>query len=405
MRNLVRFLATIISVVTLAVMGTAIYYEQSLADHYYVRQGEKFEVGTAITAESNPVVIPVSQTGQDQLVQLNLFGIIPIKQTRVSEVDTMSVVVGGTPFGIKLLTDGVLVVGLNSIDTNDGLKNPAKQAGLRVGDIITAVDGKKVSSNREISTCVNNCGSEGIVVSYYRDNQACSATVYPVTSRVDGKQKAGIWVRDSSAGIGTVTFYDPNTQTFGGLGHGVTDVDTGGILPLSYGEVVSATITGYNKGAPGYPGQLLGSFSSTQPIGSVLKNTEAGVYGDWYNIDTNAQTIKIALKQEVHTGSATILTTLSGSQPEEFSIEIEDIDTDSEHATRNMVIKVTDENLLQQTGGIIQGMSGSPIIQDGKLVGAVTHVFVNDPTKGYGIFAESMYATMLSEETTEQLAA
>lgn len=208
--------------------------------------------------------------------------------------------------------------------------------------------------------------------------------------------KLGLWVRDSSAGIGTMTFYDPTTQVFGGLGHAITDVDTGEILPLGSGEIVSVDIEGAVKGQGGQPGELRGSFHTYDTIGSLEENRETGVFGVLTTPPEGGLLLPVALRQEVHTGPAQIYTTIDGRTPQLFDIEIERVNLTDANPTRNMVIRITDPELLTATGGIVQGQSGSPIVQDGRLVGAVTHVFINDPSRGYGIFAENMIETVWS---------
>lgn len=398
MRKIVRFIASTTAVVVTALFGTISFYDQSISEHYYVHQGESLEISPIVSlSEQEEKSVSAVETLNDncKTVDLNLFGIIPIKQTKVSEVAEINLIPGGTPFGIKLLTDGVLVVGLNSIDTEQGLVNPAKDAGLKVGDVILSVNGSSVTSNSEISEIVKNYNGEDLEIEFSRDGKNQTIAVTPVISSTDQKAKVGIWVRDSSAGIGTITFYEPQSNLFAGLGHAVCDVDTGDILPISYGEIVPATISGITKGSVGSPGSLIGMFTSNNQLGEVLLNTESGVFGTLENdAESYGEAIPMALKQEVHTGSATILCTIDGTQSKEYEIEIQEINLNDDVVTKNLIIKVTDQELIDKTGGIVQGMSGSPIIQDGKLVGAVTHVFVNDPTKGYGIFAENMLYTV-----------
>ena len=215
--------------------------------------------------------------------------------------------------------------------------------------------------------------------------------VVPVKAASDEVYRCGIWVRDSSAGIGTVTFYDPSTGVFGGLGHAVCDVDTGGVMPLAEGQVVPVSIHGVQKGEAGTPGELQGSFLTTLSCGELRKNTETGVYGVLNrNPAAGREAIPICLRQEVKEGPVQILTTISGTEPALYDAVIEKVSLGDHTPTKNLILRITDPELLSKTGGIVQGMSGSPILQDGKLAGAVTHVFVNDPTRGYGIFAENM---------------
>jgi stage IV sporulation protein B len=395
MRKFLRFISGVTASVVMAALGVTLYYQQELPDNFYLYRGQNLDIQSTFDIQTSSHTqisksLPAMNAGDGQTVDLKLFGVLPIKQANVQVLEETELIPCGTPFGIKMFTEGVMVVGLNNIDSEEGFKNPAKEAGIKIGDVIVSVDGNAVTSNKQISQAVESCQNGSITVDYTRDGQPGSVSISPIKSRVDGKNKVGIWVRDSSAGIGTITFYNPATGMFGGLGHAVCDVDTGQILPLSSGEIVGATINGVHKGVVGNPGELIGAFTSKEAIGSLLGNTDSGVFGEMYSFQQTAKPIKMALKQEVTTGKATIYTTINGTQPEEFEIEIDKIDLNEQTTTKNMVIRVTDQRLLEAAGGIVQGMSGSPILQNGKLVGAVTHVFVNDPTKGYGIFAENM---------------
>lgn len=405
MRKILQSIAGVTAIAVLFTMGWVAYDAYSLADEYYVQQGDTLNVGHSgvIATKSTADIIPVSTGNLRQTnVELSLMGLIPIKQAQITELSQTMLIPSGKPFGIKILTEGVMVVGLNGIETTNGLKNPAKEAGIQIGDVIHSINGQEVKSNQDIAQLVQQAGANEIEVSLTnQNNKEKTVHLTPVKSITDGEYKAGIWVRDSSAGIGTITFCEPETNIFGGLGHPVCDVDTGMILPISSGEIVGATISGVKKGTSGHPGELIGSFTSDKPIGTVSYNTEMGVFGSLNQTEEVHQPIPLGLKQDIHTGEATIYTTISGSQPKEYKIEIESIDMNEKNASKNMVIKITDPALIEETGGIVQGMSGSPIIQDGKLVGAVTHVFVNDPLQGYGIFAENM----LSEGNSLMLSA
>ncbi|MEG2372641.1 MAG: SpoIVB peptidase, partial [Hydrogenoanaerobacterium sp.] len=332
-----------------------------------------------------------TQRGNIYKTQLKFLGVIPLKEVTVELVEKQMVAACGTPFGIKMFTEGVMVVGLSDLDTTVGSVNPAKDAGIRTGDVITRIGGKEVYSNEQVGEIVSASGGKPLKVLLKRKNTPTTVLLTPAKGSVDGCYKAGMWVRDSSAGIGTMTFYDPVSGVFGGLGHAVCDVDTGEILPLMSGEAVSVDITGCIKGETGKPGELQGSFYNERKLGSLYLNTQTGVYGTLNKELTPPKLYEISMRQEVKASKATILTTLYGNLPREYDIMIEKVSFTDGNPTKNMVIRVTDPELLAKTGGIIQGMSGSPILQDGKLVGAVTHVFVNDPTRGFGIFAENMY--------------
>ena len=235
-----------------------------------------------------------------------------------------------------------------------------------------------------------NSHGEPITMTVRRDGKEFDTAVTPIFSEGEGTFKAGLWIKDSSAGVGTMTFIDPESGTFGALGHPISDADTQSILPLGSGEIVDVTITGCDKGSEGCPGELFGTFLSGLAAGNIMKNCEQGIFGRINYTNGCVSAMPIAFRTEVETGPATILTTVSGSAPEEYSVSIEKLSLSDSARTKNLVIKVTDPRLLSLTGGIVQGMSGSPIIQNGKIVGAVTHVFVSDPTMGYGIFIENM---------------
>jgi len=328
-----------------------------------------------------------------------LYNLIPIKSVDVSVVDQTCVVPCGTPFGIKMYTDGVVIVGLADIQTSYGPVNPAADAGMKIGDIITQVDGKEVKTNSEVAQAVENCGGKSLKLSIRRDSENVTVELKPVRSETDGLYKAGLWVRDSTAGIGTLTYYNPSTKSFAGLGHGICDSDTGELMPLLSGDIVPVTINGVTKGLKGKPGELRGYFTDDNAIGNLVANVPTGVYGYLQSVP-NTKPVKIAMKQDVKPGKVKILTTIQGQTPKYYDAEIERIDYRDQVQSKNMILHITDASLLTQTGGIVQGMSGSPIIQNGKLVGAVTHVFVNDPTRGYGVFAENMFIESKTVESS-----
>ena len=330
-------------------------------------------------------------------MKLRLLGLIDIKDVSVQVVDRRVVSLCGTPFGIKMVTDGVMVVGTGSVtNLQSQAVNPAEDAGVLEGDVILSLNGEKISSKKQLTQIVSACSGQPISMVIRRGDELEQLTVSPVKSSLDNDYHLGLWVRDSSAGIGTMTFYDPQNGCFAGLGHAICDVDTGQIMPLSQGEIVEASIIGVDPGSSGDPGQLQGAFVAQQASGLLYANSYNGVYGQLFDAPAYAQTIPMAQSQEVTEGPAQILTTISGETPAYFDAYIEKVSLSQEEPTKNMVIRITDPDLLEISGGIVQGMSGSPIIQDGMLVGAVTHVFVNDPTRGYGIFAENMDSTLLT---------
>lgn len=396
MRKFIKFTAAFACIILLSFFGLTVYYNNVLPNNYYITSGSELKISELIAAVpctgkySAEAAIPAGQTNSRRM-ELKLLGIIPIKTVNIQEVKEPVLIPCGNPFGIKLLTDGVVVVEVSSFETDTGLRSPAMDAGIKTGDIIKTINGCKITSNDDIADVIERSGGEKLMVSLTRKGANIIANVTPGICKTDNSYRVGLWVRDSSAGIGTVTFYNPETGIFAGLGHPVCDIDTGVILPLSEGEVVDVTVNGIKKGRSGIPGELIGSFSSQAAIGSLELNCEKGLYGIMSKCGVNAEPVPLGMRQEIETGDAYIYTTIDGNRPQKYSIVIEKIDLHDSHDSKNMIIRVTDKTLLEKTGGIVQGMSGSPIIQNGMLVGAVTHVFVNNPTKGYAIFADAMY--------------
>jgi len=299
------------------------------------------------------------------------------------------VIVGGTLFGAKMLTEGALVVGLDKVSPqgNATPKAPAYDGGMRMKDIIIEINGKKVTSAKTVTDGIDQCNGSSVTFKIKRGDTVKELTVTPIKDK-EGKYKAGIWIRDEASGIGTVTYILPETGEFAGLGHGICDGDTGALLPIKRGAVSNAELIGVIKGQKGIPGELKGTIGAAKK-GSLIKNTEQGVYGILVHIpDELNERMKVASKSEVTEGKA-LLRCFASGRLEDYEIEISRVNSAS-GSTKNFVIKVTDPRLLMLTGGIVQGLSGSPIIQNGKLVGAVTHVMIADPTTGYGIFIENM---------------
>lgn len=307
-----------------------------------------------------------------------------------------SVYVGGMPFGVKFFTQGITIVGFSEIETEDGIKTPALDAGLRVNDVITHVNGCRVSTSAELLGKIEAASdSAEIDITYEREGMENTVSLSPSVSKDDGKLKTGMWIRDTTAGIGTVTFIVPETGAFAGLGHGICDADSGKLLEMKRGTVVDVTISGIARGVSGTPGELKGYFTSDKS-GVLLGNTSCGVYGVMAAPPIEKipeEPLEISEKSAVHPGSAYIWCTLDDNVPHKYDITIDDIHY-SAADNRCFTIQVTDRELIEKTGGIVQGMSGSPIIQDGRLIGAVTHVLVNNPEEGYGIFIENMIDMM-----------
>lgn len=384
--------------VVISILAFVIYLYKVLPDKYFVPKGGTVRLSAMLDAvpcsSDNSSESLLSKEGNVERAELKLLGVIPIKLVDIFSVDSPLLVPCGEPFGIKLLTDGVIVVEVSSFETENGFVSPAESCGIKTGDIIKSIDGIKVSSNQDVQRIIEESDGRTLCISAVRNEEMLQLWLCPKISSIDGSYRAGIWVRDSSAGIGTMTFYDPETQQFGGLGHPVCDVDTGELMPLDSGEVVKVSISGVKKGKSGSPGELVGGFISSFSSGELTDNTSVGLFGTIDNYSGENEAIPLGISSDIQTGKAYIYTTVSGTQPQKYEIAIEKIDHTDDEDSRDMVIRVTDERLLREAGGIVQGMSGSPIIQDGKLIGAVTHVFVNNPTKGYAVFADSMYEQM-----------
>ena len=320
-------------------------------------------------------------------VTLALFGVLPVKTVRAVSTPRRTVQVCGTPFGVKLFSDGALVVAFSDRYTALGSENPAKAAGLRLGDLIVSAGGREVRSNDDLTAAIRAADGRPLPVVYRRGGAQYTAELVPVKDE-QGDYKAGVWVRDSGAGIGTMSFIDPAHGTFAGLGHSISDADTGADLTLLSGEIVPVTITGCIRGAAGSPGELRGEFSAA-PAGTVLANDTAGVYGQYSGSQTG-HSMPVANLQEVIPGDAELWTTVQGTTAQPYKVKIERVTMTGSDPNRNLLIRVTDASLLEATGGIVQGMSGSPIVQNGQLAAVLTHVLVNDPTSGYAIFAATM---------------
>ncbi len=303
------------------------------------------------------------------------------------------VYLGGMPFGLKFSTDGVTVIGFSDIDGLSKTQNPAYLAGLRAKDVILKVDGDEIKNASELTSRVEASGGREMRITYRRGEKEMTVRLTPVYSASESRYKTGMWVKDSGAGIGTVTYIMPETQGFGGLGHGICDGETGELIRMSRGDVMGVNVYAVKKGVSGAPGELKGHFC-TECIGELYTNTECGVFGHFSSLPKGcSDKVKIGTRDQMHEGDAEIVCTLSDGVRARYKIEISAINRSAE-GSKCFVIKVKDDALIEKTGGIVQGMSGSPVLQDGKLVGAVTHVMIGDPCVGYGIFIENMLANM-----------
>ena len=344
----------------------------------------KIDLSDAITMEASERTSAV--------MEIKLFGLIPMKKVEISAVSPQSVKVGGSAIGIHIETNGVLVLGTTSVTGEDKMTYEPSSNRLKSGDYIVEVNNCPMEEKEDLMRLLKESDGSVLKCKVRRGTEVIETAVTPVRT-ADGSYKIGTWIRDDTQGIGTLTYITPNGN-FGALGHGITDVDTGVLMEAKGGTVYDAEILRIIKGAPGTPGELSGVIhrSEEERLGEVSKNTAQGIFGTMKEnrqSGSDGELLEIGFKQEVKKGKATILCELNGSI-DEYEIEIQQVDYSNRNHAKGLVIKITDEKLLELTGGIVQGMSGSPIIQNGKLIGAVTHVFVRDSTKGYGTFIENM---------------
>ena len=388
-----------------------------LPNSVIIFEGEELNLKTVVGLKikrangTNMPVIQASNLGESEQsskyetagtfeLNLNLFGTIPVKEIDVNVIPKTKVVPMGNLIGAKLYTSGVLVVGMSEIQGDDQQKHkPYEGSGIEEGDMIVEMDSKKIANTDELVETVNSSKGKVIQIKYVRNDETITTSIQPIKSE-DNEYKLGLWVRDAAAGVGTLTFYEPSTGKFAALGHGIVDVDTGDIINIANGELVTSNLVAIKKGEKGTPGEIKGSIDSGVTIGNISKNTNFGVFGlvsNKNNLNLNgAKEYEVALRSEIQTGEAEIICELENGKKEKYKIEISKIYTSNNYDNKSMMIKITDERLLQKTGGIIQGMSGSPIIQNGKFVGAITNVLVSDPTTGYAIFGDLMVKQMKS---------
>ena len=381
-----------------------------IPDRIVLFEGEEIDLpsifGLSFRDNSNEELVEVSSTTSQKIseeigvskMQVSLFNIFFVKSVDVDVLPRTTVIPVGNLAGVKLYTNGVLVVGMSEIQGDDNrMYKPYEETGIEEGDTIVAINDSTIHSTEDLIQCVNMSSGNELEIEYVRDNQTMQCSMTPVKT-ADEQYKLGLWVRDSAAGVGTVTFYEPSTKSFAALGHGIVDIDTEQLINISSGEFVTTKILNIQKGEKGEPGRIQGTIDNQQNIGVISKNTRFGIYGVVDNVLAlnlnNSKELEVALRDEIQTGKAKILCTLENGKTEEYEIEIEEIYKDNNYDNKSMKIKVTDNRLIEKTGGIIQGMSGSPIIQNNKFVGAITHVLVNNPQEGYAVFGDIMIKQM-----------
>lgn len=380
----------------------------SLPDALTLTSGQKFVVQTglpmlaasdggavSVLASQDERVTISAEAGGQTSVTFSLLGLIPVHETRVNVVEERTLIPGGQAVGVALKTRGVLVV-----------SDAAKGRALRAGDVILSADGKNVESTKALSEQVGTAQTDTVRLEVLRGGQTITVDAQAEPDPSDGRRKLGVWVRDSTAGVGTLTYIDPANQAYGALGHAIVDADTGRLLAAREGAILHASIVGVTKGQSGKAGELKGNFlKAGEQIGSLMENCEYGIYGVLDDMPENLlypQGLRAGARSAVHTGTASIIATVDADGPQEYGVEIVRCFAQSEPSQKGMILRVTDERLLEKTGGIVQGMSGSPILQDGRIIGAVTHVYLSDATQEYGMYIEWMLEKSDAMDASEQ---
>lgn len=373
-------------------------------EEYQISHLKGFEISGDIKNEEENLVEKISTINSEFVgnikLKLTALGIFPIKDITVSVIPKTAVIPSGKAIGLKIYSKGVLVIAESSVDGIDGEDyKPYVEAGVKKGDLILKIGDYETETVDELIRAVRKSNGKSIEIVYERDGETFKGNIKPIRSIDDNKYKIGLWVRDGVMGIGTATFYNPSTGEFAGVGHGISDADIGKRIEIDYGTVNAVNLLSVVPSKKSSPGEIVGTLDSFEEYGEVTINKENGIYGKIYASEKEhfitREPVYIASRNEVEVGRAKILSTLENGIIEEFEIEIQRKYSNANNESRSMIVRITDENLLSRTGGIVQGMSGSPIIQNGKLVGALTHVFVNDPTRGYAIFADTMINEMI----------
>ena len=380
-----------------------------LPSSYIIMQGENLNLytllGLSIKENLDYQTLQTSSTIEQTQINkigkvnfsLNLFNLIPLKNIDVNVIPKTTVVPMGNAIGMKLYTAGVLVVGMSEIEG----KKPYENSGIKEGDRIVQINQNQIDNTDDLMEAVNQSNGNKISVQYVREEKTITTSIKPVKNS-SNEYKIGLWVRDAAAGVGTLTFYEPASGMFATLGHGIMDIDTSDLIKIANGELVTTNILSITKGTKGNPGEIRGTIEAGHTIGNISKNTKFGVFGTInktpYLTVSDENAMQVALREEIKTDKAQIICELENGKKEYYDIEIQKVFVNNNKDNKSMLIKITDLKLLKKTGGIIQGMSGAPIIQNGKFVGAVTHVLVNDPTIGYGVFADIMLKQMKEVE-------
>ncbi|MDY3828172.1 MAG: SpoIVB peptidase [Clostridium sp.] len=376
-----KYLLTPILILILIIM----YQINSLPNYFYTSKETMADFSSVEAFNS----VEHSEYG----LQVDSFDIIPVKKINLNKIEEIELVLGGDSVGVRVSQEGAIVVGFSELIVNGNkISSPSKDAGIEKGDVIKEVNGNDIYNSKSLIEVIEKCKTNKAELTLIRDEKIIKRTVK--LYKENEKNKLGLWVRDSTSGVGTLTFYDEKTKKFAALGHPVTDADTNTLYDIKDGDILNASVIGIKKSEKGIPGELKGIFlDSKKTLGQIDKNTECGIFGRYnqnFKVNTERKKIKAGTRDEIEIGKAYIVTTIDETGPCEYEIEILKLFNQNEPNGKSMLIKITDEKLLEKTGGIVQGMSGSPIIQNGKIIGAVTHVLVNKPTMGYGIYIDWM---------------
>lgn len=360
-------------------------------------ENESYQIKKFLGVDTIETVSTSNDNGNTLNVDVTLFG-KKVKQVTVDTIENVEVVPIGKIIGMKLYTNGVLIVGMSEIENmNNELVSPFANCDIKEGDTIVKVNETEIETIDNLKTVVNSSNGENVLLTLVRDGTIVTSNITPVQTETD-EYKLGLWVKDAATGVGTITYYEKNTGNFAALGHGIVDNDTDKLINIDSGEVVTSQVISITKAQINSPGEIRGTILNQKTIGQVKKNTQFGIYGSLdnlasLNVDTS-QAIPVALRDEIQVGDAKLVCSLDGKNNQEYDIKIEKIYTNNNYDNKSMLIRITDDQLIKQTGGIIRGLSGSPILQNGKFVGAVTNVLVANPEIGYAIFGDMMIKEM-----------
>lgn len=402
-----RKLKQIFMIIILSILLAYVTSISNIPDNIILFEGERLNWSTIFGVNiSKQEELPISSSvnssepiySKTENYEVSFFDKFKIKTIEANVIPKTKVIPIGTTIGLKLHTNGVLVVGMSEVkNVNNEKTKPYANTKIKEGDMIVEVNGTPITSTDDLVKTVNLSKGNNINIKYVRDDETYTEKIKP-TQTDSTEYKLGLWVRDTAAGIGTISFYEPETKKFAALGHGILDIDTKNLITIQKGEITTANILSIAKGEKGIPGEIRGSLIGQNVIGSISKNTVLGIYGVIKNTGllnlSGAKEVEVALRDEIKIGKASLICTLENNKKEEYEVEIQKIYENNNSDNKSMVVKITDQRLLEKTGGIIQGMSGSPIIQNGKLIGSLTHVLVSDPSKGYAVFADMMIKQM-----------